>query len=161
MNILIISEEYPFDRDWIYTKFVKSYQTEKIFLGKDTGTSYYSDSGTSTKYVKDSIGNTILLQIEKNKYVFIEGTIYEFSNKEEIIKYFSLIGRNDTPYPIALGENNVYFMLDKFYISRDYFPKKLDIKHFEAAYFLLLKIEEKNIVKNKFKNYKKIDFFEN
>ena len=135
----------------------------KIYIGKDTGKFSSSDIGGDIKF---SIGNSILLQIEKNKYVFVEGSIYEFTTNDEIIKYFSLIGRNDVPYPIALGKENVYFMLDEFYIPKKYFPTKMKEFEFEDAYQLYFKTlydndENKKISKEfktyKLKNYKVLD----
>jgi len=156
-----IPKEYPFDRDWMYTKFVKKYKTDKIFIGKDKGTNPGSDlyPGINKRAIKESLGNTILLKLKNNKYVFIGYGINEFTTKENIIKYYSLVGPNDTPYPISLGKDNVYFMLDDFYIPRDYFSKLKKDKDFEDAYGSLyqMKREEQEKIKKDFKNYKRID----
>ena len=58
---------------WMYTKLVKYYKTLKIFIGFDTGKSFGSDLGNFKGSRKFSLGNTILLKISKNIYVFIEG----------------------------------------------------------------------------------------
>ena len=156
--------------DWIYTKLVKHYKTKKIFIGKDTGKCNSSNGSTHKEDVKFSIGNTILLQLTKNRYSYIEGSVYEFSTNDEIVKYFSLIGRNDVPYPVALGKKNVYFMLDEFYkpnvyIPRKYFPKKMKDAEFEGAYQLYYNydyIKNENKISSeaksiKFKKFKRID----
>ena len=114
----------------IYTKYVKNYSAEKVFVGIDSEDRSFSR------------GNTILLKLPKNKktslklnrYVFIEGEIYEFSTTDEIVKYYSMVGNADVPYPIAVGEENVYFMLDRKYIPLKYFPKKMKPRDFEEAY---------------------------
>jgi len=166
--------EYKSSYDWIYIKLVKHYKTKKIFIGKDTGKCDGSDITPSKLDVKFSIGNTILLQLTKNRYAYIEGSVYEFSTNDEIVKYFSLIGRNDVPYPVALGKKNVYFMLDEFhkpnvYIPKKYFPKKMKDAEFEGAYSIFYNHVEKynNIENNKkltkdatkinFKKFKRID----
>ena len=98
-----------YDRD--YTKFVKEFKNvNKVFIGKSQKSSFDS--------------NTILLQISKNRYVYIGSIIYEFTaDNDEIVEYFSYVGNSNVPYPVALGNNYVYFMLDKVYIDRNLFPK--------------------------------------
>ena len=78
-----------------------------------------------------------------------------------------MFGKN-CPYPIALGKENVYFMLDNIYIQRKYFPKKMKNLDFENAYYLFHDFEinnnklnsknkiSKNAVKFKFKKHKNI-----
>ena len=147
----------------VYTKYVKDYSAEKVFVGID------SQDRSFTR------GNTILLKLPKhkkqplklNRYVFIEGEIYEFSTTDKIVKYYSMVGNADVPYPIAVGEENVYFMLDRKYIPLKYFPKKMKARDFEEAYDLFYNYTPSNndndkepIVKGakiyKFKNVKKI-----
>ena len=140
---------------WIYTKLVKHYKTKKIFIGKDSGKSLGSNINGDIKF---SIGNTILLQLTKNKYVYIGHCVYEFSINDDIIKYFSLIGRNDVPYPVVLGKDNVYFMLDNQYIPKKYFPEKMKNNEFEDAYQLFYNHNYIENNKRLSKNYKKINF---
>ena len=82
---------------------------------------------------KHFIGNSILLHLSGKKYIFIGAKIYEFDMDDEVEHYFSMIGRNDVPYPVILGKKNVYFMLDKTYVSRDHFPVKTKTQ-WEDAY---------------------------
>jgi len=62
-------------------------------------------------------GNTILLQTGKNKYTYIGDGIRSFTTKDGdvIQKYYSPVGNNAVPYPYAVGEKYVYFMLDHEY----------------------------------------------
>ncbi len=92
------------EKIWTYIKFVKSYKTLKTFIGN-----------------KD--GNTILVKIAKNRYVFIGRHLYEFSTTDDIIKYYSPIVSNNIPYPVGIGKTNAYFMLDKTYIPLEKFGK--------------------------------------
>lgn len=62
-------------------------------------------------------GNSVLIKISNNKYVSVGHDIYSFETDEKILDYVSPIGNNDVPYPVAFGENNVYFMLDKLLIG--------------------------------------------
>jgi hypothetical protein len=59
------------------------------------------------------IGNTLLAEIEKNKYIFISGQygIVEFETDAEIIFYSSPMGNNLYPYTYAIDVNNKYYLL--------------------------------------------------
>ena len=106
-NKVSIYEQHNW-KDWesetgkAYTKLIKTFSNvKKIFIGKDR------------KLGKKFDGNSILLQLSKNKYVYIGSWIYEFFTKDDtIVAYFSKMGNSDVPYPVALGEKNVYFMLE-------------------------------------------------
>ena len=107
-----------------YPILIKSYRNlKKIFVPKGI-----DDRGKAWSGGK---GNTILAQISGNKYLFIGPWIYEFETKnEKIIEYHSQVGNSGVPYPLAIGENNVYFLIEKGeegYLSKEYFeefPKK-------------------------------------
>ena len=85
-----------------YTKLIKTFSNvKKVFIGKDR------------KLGRKFDGNSILLRLSKNKYVYIGAQIYEFFTKDDtIVAYFSTVGNSGVPYPVALGEKNVYFMLE-------------------------------------------------
>ena len=68
-----------------------------------------------------------------NKSDWSEEVMYEMAKMDgieitdEIKKYYSMIGNSDVPYPVAIGEKNVYFLIESTYLSKDYFydfPKK-------------------------------------
>ena len=108
---------------WVYIKLIKKYKPLQIFIGKSPLNNMTKFSGG---HGKEFDGNSILLKIKKDRYVFIGNTIYEFStNNDKILKYYSPVGNNDVPYPFAYGEKNVYFMLDNKYIPYE------DIKELE------------------------------
>ena len=142
----------------LYIDFVKHYNAKKVFVGFDSCKFDGSDLEVSRSDKKWSMGNTILLQMTKNKYVLIDSNITEFTIKDEITKFFAQIGRNDVPYPVALSKDNVYFMIDIEYVSKDLFPKIKEAE-FEDGYSYLYgnKDEEyDNISKILNKNIKKI-----
>ena len=56
-------------------------------------------------------GNTILLELEDNEYVYFSG--YEnfiFNTDDKIIENISLMGNNMCPYAIIIGEKYTYFI---------------------------------------------------
>jgi len=106
-----------------YPILIKSYRNlKKIFVPK--GIDDRGDPWSGGK------GNTILAHISGNRYLFIGPWIYEFETKGKILEYHSQVGNSGVPYPLAVGENNVYFLIEKGeegYLSREYFeefPKK-------------------------------------
>lgn len=102
---------------WIYIKLIKEYKPLEIFIGKSPLNNMTKFSGGHGKQFD---GNSVLLKISKDRYVFIGNTIYEFStDNDKILKYYSPVGNNDVPYPFAYGEKNVYFMLNNKYIPYD------------------------------------------
>ena len=64
-------------------------------------------------------GNSVLIKISDNKYVSVGNSIYSFETDEKILDYVSPVGNNDVPYPVAFGENNVYFIPDKMLIDEN------------------------------------------
>ena len=105
-----------------YPILIKSYRNlKKIFVPKGI-----DDRGNAWSGGR---GNTILAQISGNRYLFIGPWIYEFETKGKILEYHSQVGNSGVPYPLAIGENNVCFLIGKGegYLSREYFeefPKK-------------------------------------
>ena len=79
--------------------------------------------------MKWSEGNSVLLKCKNNRYIFIGHIIYEFTtNKDDIISYYSYVGNNNVPYPVAVGKNNYYFMLEQEYVNKKEFPKNINIE---------------------------------
>lgn len=119
-----------------YTILVKEYKhVEKLWVGKSplNPTSKYSGG-----YGKKFDGNSILIQLPNRKYVFVGDRVYEFQTVEPITKYYSTVGNSDVPYPVALSEHYIYFMLapPKYYgspllpvldrVRRNEFPPNID-----------------------------------
>jgi hypothetical protein len=86
--------------------------------------------------VKYFLGNSILLHVSGKKYIHIGVEIYEFEMEDPFEAYFSMVGNNDVPYPVVLGKENVYFMLesDHTYLPRTYFPTVKNKTQWENAY---------------------------
>ena len=89
----------------------------KTFLGKSQLRKMTKFSGARNKEVFD--GNTILLEIgkenNKHKFVYIGGDmVCSFLTNDRIYKYISNMGNNLTPYSIAIGWENIYYLAPYF-----------------------------------------------
>jgi hypothetical protein len=62
-------------------------------------------------------GNSILIQLVDDKYIYVGSQIYEFTSKNPILEYFSPIGNNDVPYPFARSANETYLMIENVIID--------------------------------------------
>jgi len=108
--------------------FYKKYKPDKVYIGK----SKLGDHPPNKSKLFD--GNTILLQFGKRKFISIIQDIVEFSLpiNDSPVKYYSLVGNSDVPYPVLEGKNNIYLLLDFYYIPKSKFPKNM--KNFEKTY---------------------------
>ena len=93
----------------------------KIFIGKSLLCNMTEFSGARDKAVFD--GNTILLEIgrenNKHRYVYIGGDmVCSFLTNDKIYKYISNMGNNLTPYSIAIGHENIYYLTPYFRYCR-------------------------------------------
>ena len=65
-------------------------------------------------------GNTILVQTDKNNYIFISGKPYRFTLDEPVLAYYSPVGNSDVPYPYIITENRMYLLIEDVWIARNY-----------------------------------------
>jgi len=126
------------NKDWNspanYSKLIKELTVKEVFVGKSTGNAEGADHRPAeADFFK---GNSILLHVSSNKYIHVGTSIYEFQMDDKVDQYFSMVGRNDVPYPVLLGTENVYFMLedDHSYLPRDMLPADLTKAQWEDAY---------------------------
>lgn len=93
-------------------EIIKHYKTKKVFIGKSPKCKM---TVFSKGYGKSFYGNTVLLHLSSNKYVFVCRKILEFTtDNDEIIDYVSPVGNSDVPYPVAMGKKYIYsFATDK------------------------------------------------
>lgn len=108
-QIYIYKQEIENDYVSTYTNFVTSFTPQKVFIGQ-------SPLNEMTKYSAghgdDFDGNSILLKMNINEYIFIGDRIFSFRANHEIVTFVSPIGNNDVPYPYAIDtENNYYFLI--------------------------------------------------
>lgn len=95
-------------------KINKSENYDKAFKFLTKFDGYWFGYDTS---IHKQNGNSLLIKLHKHKYMYIGSEIYEFDTTDEIIDYFSHVGNSDVPYPVAIGTQNIYFMLDCAFIS--------------------------------------------
>jgi hypothetical protein len=108
------------------------FKYKNIFIGKSPKNprTIFSD-GYGAKFT----GNSILLQITKNKYVFIGNKIFSFTSKSEIKKFVSPVGNNDLPYPYAIDIGGRYYlMIEDVIIDKITNIKKYDNDPYEFYY---------------------------
>lgn len=65
-------------------------------------------------------GNSCLIRLKKNKYLFIGWDINEITTTDDILKYYSPIGNSDVPYPYAVGKEYTYLMIEGVRIKNAY-----------------------------------------
>ena len=87
------NKTFTTDRESEVWKLWKSFSYQKIWIPK------YTDQYITDK--KSGLGNSILIEIADNKYIYIGHKILEFSTKIPILDYQSPIGNSDSPYPYA------------------------------------------------------------
>ena len=89
----------------------------ETFIGKCKDCKMTKFSGARDKEVFN--GNTILLKVSdennKHKYVYIGGNmVCSFLSNDRIYEYISNMGNNLTPYSIAIGWENIYYLTPYF-----------------------------------------------
>jgi hypothetical protein len=160
-NFLV--EDY--DNKVIIYKITKDYDNNTIEINKKIKEIKYQEiyfGKVPSKMLKDSNysyekGNTILLMIDKGKYIFIGQCIYSFEtkDKEKIIKFVSPIGNSDVPYPYAIGENNTYLLLENIYIDNSLLDLNEDIyQQYYQYHYINIKMKNKTRYKKLSKNEK-------
>ncbi len=92
---------YYKDKEILSTSYLK------VFIGdNDLKDKHYAKKG-------DFPGNSILIKVSPKKYIYVGDQIYSFTTDDTITSYYSPLGNNQVPYPYAVGEKSVYFMLDR------------------------------------------------
>ena len=104
-----------------YGPSITRVNVSKYFIGKSTGDDTFVNADHYTYDAGLFDGNTILLETGENAYMLIRDEIVEFNTEEPISHFWSCIGRNDVPYPVASSENYIYFLLsdDMTYVPKD------------------------------------------
>ena len=81
-------------------------------------------------------GNTILLKVSeennKHRYVYIGGDmVCSFLTNDRIYKYISIMGNNLTPYSIAIGWENIYFLTPYFRVIK---KENIDVDNIDKLF---------------------------
>ena len=109
-------EDVSNDKNFIYEVIPM-----ETFISKSQLCNMTEFSGAKGKEVFD--GNTIFFEIgtENNKhmYVYIGGVmVCSFLTNDRIYKYISNMGNNLTPYSIAIGWENIYYLSAYFKFTK-------------------------------------------
>ena len=100
-------EKCKFDQPFL------SFKPKNIFIGKPKvcEMTEFSEANDSS----DFDGNTLLIEVEDNEYVYVSGLeIPKFKTDDKIIEYISLMGNNMIPYAIMIGERYTYFLYHRY-----------------------------------------------
>jgi hypothetical protein len=118
--------------DQTYDELIKTIKVKNVYIGKSTGLPKGADHGPSSTKAWD--GNTILLHVSGKRYMYIGHEIYEFNMLDMFDSYYSMIGNNDVPYPVLVGSEYAYFLLDRCYVPRSVFSPTMTKVDWEDAY---------------------------
>jgi hypothetical protein len=75
--------------------------------------------GVSPDHGQKFAGNSILVQLNKKKYMFIGEQIDTFEVNDDIVGYLSPVGNSGVPYPYAVGVKNTYLMIEDTYLPNN------------------------------------------
>lgn len=64
-------------------------------------------------------GNSVLIHLLDDKYIYVGSQIYEFTSPLPILEYFSPIGNNDVPYPFARSCNETFLMIEDVVLDNE------------------------------------------
>ena len=115
-RVVVYKQEFNEDiEEYTLGKKLLEIPYKKIFVGDNT----LEQEGYAPK--GEGKGNSILLQLTKNKYMFIGWKIETFTvpDGDEIQNYYSPIGNNDVPYPYAVGKKYTYLMIENAYLPNE------------------------------------------
>ena len=118
----------------------------ETFIAKSQLCNMTEFSGAEDKEVFN--GNTILLKVSeennKHRYLYIGGNmVCSFLTNDKIYKYISNMGNNLTPYSIAIGWENIYFLTPYFkFIKKENVDVDDFDKLFDIDYNLLSKYQK-------------------
>jgi hypothetical protein len=94
----------------LYITHVFDFKPKNVYIGKSPKTKLTT---LSAAYGHKFDGNTILLDMGNNKFIFIINQIIEFSLEKNanIVKYVSEVGNSDIPYPYIVDDKNNNYLL--------------------------------------------------
>ena len=70
---------------------------------------------------KEERTNAILIHLRNTTYMYVGQEIFTFESSDEIVEMVSEEGSANTPFSVALGKNNIYFLTEKMSIDREIF----------------------------------------
>ena len=123
-DIVIFGEhEWGYDNNPILGYF----GVEQIFIGKSPFCSITHFSGG---HGPDFDGNSILVNLDNDKYIWIGEEIKMFKPKSKIKKFVSPVGNSDVPYPYAIDSDNRYYLFIVNVCVKKYSGSEYDIYNY-------------------------------
>jgi hypothetical protein len=148
------------DNKHLYTKFIKKFKFDKIFIGKSPLNEMTKFSEGYGPYFN---GNSILLNINKNNnsYIFIGKNIIKFTSYNPITKFVSPVGDNYVPYPYAIDNNNLYYLLIDDIITIEFNKNSKYDNPYYYYYDMNLMTMDRSLMKPRklTHNFQEIDYF--
>jgi hypothetical protein len=115
--------------DTIAHKYDKKVWSTKKFVG------YWNGFDPSPYEIH---GNTLLVLLEESarsaKYVYIGSHIISFKTTEKIKDYYSNMGNNDVPYPIAVTHSKVILLAEDVIVDNKVFTFPITVANSEWIY---------------------------
>lgn len=111
---------------------------QRIFIGKSPVNNMTKFSGG---HGPDFDGNSILLQMKRKPYdlpnefmyIYIGESVSSFKTTSPIVEYVSPVGNNDVPYPYAIDQEGMYYLITEGVIIEQV-PKKYEKDPYEYYY---------------------------
>jgi hypothetical protein len=120
------------NHEWTYAIPVAKYtNVVRVWPGKSPKTEM---TKFSHGFGRAFTGNSVLVQISPRRYAFFGHVAYEFQTSDTIAEYWSPVGNNDVPYPVAFGSTHAYFMLDCRQVPFTAFKRRLTKKDKQDLY---------------------------
>lgn len=91
-----------------YTERVFHAYPKKIYIGKSPKNNM---TEFSCGHGKKFDGNTILVDMGNNEYVYIQAAVEWFKSLASIVRYVSPVGNDRVPYPFAVDSKKNYYLL--------------------------------------------------
>ena len=113
-------------------KQIAKYPVLDSWIGHSSGKTSACDHKPAQSKLFD--GNTVLIKISAQKYVFIGHEIYEFSLTDKVKEYHSPVGNNDVPYPVIITDEDVIFLLDMVAVPKSVFLRSIASGIWEDVY---------------------------
>ena len=131
--LVIINDDvyvYKYEKSKFDQPFL-SFKPKQIFIGKSKVCEITQFAGAIDN--SDFDGNTLLLEVNDNEYVYISGSeISKFKTDDKIIEYISLMGNNMIPYAIMVREKFTYFLDHRYkFLENDKIEKGTLLNPFE------------------------------
>lgn len=130
-NTFIKKYSYLFPHPEIfYTQLIKKCKCEYVYIGESqesafTGYRSFWDKLTFRDPFSVFKGNTILLSMGKNTYIYIGSHISNVKFNETVEEYLSPVGKSDVPEPMLVGEKSILFLEDDTIVPKTAFPDEI------------------------------------